>query len=303
VVAAAPIIQYALLFPHVYNTRLESVGLYQSGLIWRYVAERRVSELEVLLDQFKLSALAFTGVNDPTFWYRPQQPLLDSAAGALFVLGLGYATLHLTRVGLFPMAAWYWGVVIAGGVLTENPPSSMRLTSLALPAVFFVALALERTAALAQRALAPLGRLPLTPFLAAVVAALCLSSVAFYFLRYTPTREYGNPNAVVATALAVYARDQVGPGGRIYFFGPGRMFYSFGTISYLAPEVEGVDVMAPLTAPPPPTFVAPDRFPVFVFLPERSAELDLVRRTFPGGRVSEIPSPTRSAPLFIVYRL
>jgi hypothetical protein len=81
------------------------------------------------------------------------------------------------------------------------------------------------------------------------------------------------------------------------------MFVGFSTIPYLAPAVEGEDVVQPLTAPPPASLIRPDRDAALVFLPERRGELELVRQTFPNGELEMVPSPLGGAPLFFIYRV
>jgi hypothetical protein len=141
------------------------------------------------------------------------------------------------------------------------------------------------------------------PALALAVLLLAIVSLRWYFVQYTPLLVYGNVNAVVATALGKYAHTELGPNTHIYFFGPPRMFYGFGTIPYLAPQVSGTDIAEPLTQPPGPDMVLPNKGAAFVFLPERRAELSLVQQAFPGGTLMEMPSPLGTEPLFIVYRI
>jgi hypothetical protein len=64
-------------------------------------------------------------------------------------------------------------------------------------------------------------------------------------------------------------------------------------------------VREPLVAPPDPSLASPDKHAAFVFLPERRAELDLVRQTFPDGVLEEIPSfwEKDPFPFFSVYRV
>ncbi|MCZ7571986.1 MAG: glycosyltransferase family 39 protein [Ardenticatenaceae bacterium] len=303
VVTAAPMIQFAIRFPNDYNARLNQVGIIQSGWLEHEQVVRNQGALPILLDQTRRAALAFNLYPDRTVWYGSPKPLFDFAAGALFLLGLGYATLRLDDRRLFPMVIWWWGAMFLGGALTESPPSSQRLITLAPPAVFFVALALLRIGQIAQRAWGERDLDRLTPYLAAAILALSLSSVKWYFVDYTPLRVYGSYNGVVATALGEYARDVLGPDWRIYFFGPPRMYVGFGSIPYLAPNVEGVDIHQPLTVPPDRGLAPADKGAAFVFLPERREELALVRQTFPGSAVEEIPSPLGGTPLFIVYRV
>lgn len=303
-IAAAPMIQYAIRFPTDYNARINQVGIIQSGWLEREQEKQGHGPLPILLDQAQRAGLAFNLYKDRTFWYGLKKPLFDFAAAVLFLLGLGYATLNMLDRRVAPMVAWWWGAMLMGGALTENPPSSMRLITLSVPAVFFVALALLRIVHVLHYALATRWSARLVqPVLVAAVVLLSLSSIRGYFVDYTPQRIYGNPNAVVATALGTYARDYLGPEWRIYFFGAPRMYVGFGSITYLAPEVEGVDIHVPYQAPPARSQIPADKHALFVFLPERRAELELVRATFPDGTISEMPSPlgAEAGSLFTMY--
>ncbi|HYN88523.1 MAG TPA: hypothetical protein VER55_08325, partial [Ardenticatenaceae bacterium] len=171
------------------------------------------------------------------------------------------------------------------------------------PAVFFVALGLSRIGHILQRVWDRRDPERLRPLLMAAVLALSLISVKWYFVDFTPTYGYGSFNGLVATHMAEYALEKLGPDWRMIFFGPPRMYIGYGTIPYLAPQVEGIDVHEPLTAPPDPSLAPPDKHAAFIFLPERRGELELVRQSFPGGEIEEIASPLGGEPLFIVYRV
>jgi hypothetical protein len=299
--AAAPMIQYALRFPADYNARLNQVGIFQSGWLEREQPIRGQGPLPILLDQFLRAALAYNAYPDRTVWYGSRAPLFDVAYGALFIVGLGFAGLRLLDRRLFPMVAWWGGAIIMGGMLTESPPSSQRLVTTAIPAIFFVALGLALLAQGVGRALGAKGPRALAPALAVAVAALTFTSVRYYFVEYTPLRTYGSTNAIVATDLAAYANRRLGPGARVVFFGWPRMSVNFGTFPFLAPEVERVDVMDPLALPPAPDLAPPGKLTAFVFVPEREPELAFVQQTFPGGQLERIPSPVEGGDLYVVY--
>lgn len=301
VLSAAPMIQYALRFPDDYNARINQVGILQSGWLAHEQIVRGQGPLPILIDQFWRAALAYNAYPDRTFWYGLPRPLFDLVYGALFILGLGFALTRLFDRRIFPLAAWWGGAIILGGMLTESPPSSQRLVTTAIPAIAFVAFGLLL---LVQG----LERLVINPHphlriavLSLATAALIALSVRTYFIEYTPLRVYGNPNAVLATELARYANARLAPATRLVFFGWPRMSVDFGSLAYLAPHLERVDVFDPLTTPPTPDLAPPGRNTVFVFVPERIAELDLVRRSFPGGTVETVPSPVDGTPLFTVY--
>ncbi len=305
IVAGAPMIQYAIRFPLDYNARFNQIGIIgPSGWLEREVVIRNQDAVTILLDQLQRAALAFNVYPDRTGWYGSPQPLFDFTTGILFLLGLGYATLRPGDRRLFPMVLWWWTATIIGGALTESPPSTQRLVTLGPPAVFFVALAVLKIGQVVQRVWDAWSPRQLVPYLATAVVAISAASVNWYFADFTPLRTYGTFNAVVATEMATYMRDQLGPDWRVYFFGAPRMYSDFGTIPYMVPEVERVDILEALTAPLDPGVVLPDKNAAFIFLPERRGELEWVRQTFPDGTLDEIPSFWEGDPnpFFVVYR-
>ncbi|NJL04874.1 MAG: glycosyltransferase family 39 protein [Chloroflexaceae bacterium] len=307
-IAMAPVIQFAIRFPNNYNARVNMVGIFQNGWVEQEMEQRGVGVAALLIEQAQRSFLAFHAYSDRTFWYGTPDPLLDGFSGVLFGIGLIYGLFHAFDRRMFPMVAWWGGATILGGVLTMDPPASMRLVTLAAPVMFFVALALVKISEVV------VGLIPATDparqqrwqtsLLAGVVLFLGLINIRFYFQEYTPLRIYGNYNAVVATDLGMRAHTEFGADTRMYFFGPPRMYIGFGTIRYLAPDVEGVDFLDPITSLDDLGVVLPDKHAAFVFLPERISELDIVQARFPNGELIEIrsPVPSRSSePLYFVY--
>ncbi len=309
-IAMAPVIQFAIRFPNNYNARVNMVGIFQNGWVEQEM-ERRGVGLEVLLfEQAQRSFLAFHVYPDRTFWYGAPDPLLDAFSGVLFGIGLIYGLFHAFDRRMFPMVAWWGGATILGGVLTMDPPSSMRLVTLSAPVMFFVALALVKISEILLGLLSTTdparGQRWQLALLAGVVLFLGLINIRFYFQEYTPLRIYGNYNAVVATDLGMRAHTEFGADTRMYFFGPPRMYIGFGTIRYLAPDVEGVDFFDPITSVADLDVVLPDKHAAFIFLPERINELALVQARFPNGELIAIqsPVPSRSSePLYFVYRV
>ncbi|HKZ83605.1 MAG TPA: glycosyltransferase family 39 protein [Anaerolineae bacterium] len=305
IVAGAPVIQYAIRYPNDYNARVNQISIFQPGWLQRLQEATGQDVVSILIDQLRHAALAFNVYPDRTNWYGSPRPLFDNAAGILFLLGLGYATLRPGDRRLFPMVAWWWGAMILGGVLTQTPPSSQRLVTLGPPAVFFVALALLKIGQIVRSVWDAWTPRVFASYLVASVLTISIASVHWYFVEFTPLRLYGDFNGVVATEMATYMRDRLDPKWRVYFFGPPRMYIEFGSIPYIAPDVEGVNIIEPLTAPLDPALVPPGTHAAFFFLPERLGELDWVRKTFPNGALEEIPSSWNGEPIlpFIVYRV
>ncbi len=288
-ITGTPILQYAFRFPNDFNSRINQIGIIQSGwLDLQLSADRDL--LEVLYDQFRRSVLAFNYYPDRTVWYGLRQPLLDPIFGVFFLVGLGYSTLAMfggkVNQRLAPMVIWWWSGMILGGMLTESPPSSMRLVVLTVPVCYFIALAMWRVIELAG---ASIFKVPTRAIMAFGVIIFGLISLWTYFVEFSPKRIYGGSHAELATELATIL-NQNQSSQEVFFFGAPLMVWDFSTIRYLAPDVIGSDVMEPLSGPLPDNSLDSGRTGAFVFLPHRIDELETIRRQFPGGEIRELHS-------------
>jgi 4-amino-4-deoxy-L-arabinose transferase-like glycosyltransferase len=287
--AGAPMLQYAYRFPNDFNSRINQVGIIQSGWLDLQLAAGR-DLLEVLYDQFRRSVLAFNYYPDRTVWYGLRKPLLDPLFGVIFLIGLGYGTLAILgkkeKQRLAPMVIWWWSGMFLGGMLTESPPSSMRLVVLSVPVCYFIALATWRVIKLADIAIT---RVPAKALMVLGVLIFGLVSVRTYFVDYSPQRIYGGGHAELATELAPIM-NQIESTHQVFFFGAPLMVWDFSTIRYLAPDVVGSDIMEPLSGPIPDNSLESGRRATFVFLPHRIDELETIRRQFPGGEIRELHS-------------
>jgi hypothetical protein len=315
-VSVGPMALYALQHPDDFNARVNQIGIVQSGWLEREAAKLGQSQLQVVADQLRRVLFAFNFYRDRTDFYRPGIPLMDFASSVLFLLGLVLSISRFARrtpeqpsrppwrYAVFVI--WFLVVIVTGGMLTESAPSSQRIVSSAIPAVFFVAVALKEL----TRVLAELLELPRAGAhaLAAVLAVgLTIISLRYYFGPYQSSWAYGSFNGEVATRIGYYLRD-LGPGWEEYFFGAPRMYADFGSTAFIAKDVQVRDVLEPLKAPP--TIVNRGLKQVFVFLPERLDELELVKQAYPGGveeqvhRIVPTGAPAEQLPLlFVAYRV
>ena len=318
-VAVGPMALFALQRPDDFNARVNQVGVIQSGWLEREATLLGQSKLQVMADQFRKAFFAFNIYRDRTDFYKPTIPLMDFVPAVLFLLGLVLSVARLVqrprvdvnalegsdtnkpawRYSVFVI--WFFVAIITGGVLTESAPSSQRILSAAVPAIFFVATALwELTLVLAGLLNLPrVGHQVLVGSLAVVLTAM---SLRFYFDDYQRSWVYGSSNGEVATRIGYYLRD-LGPDWQEYFFGAPRMHADFGSTSFIAKGNRLYDVGSPLTGPP--NFVDSSREAVFVFLPERAKELAVVQKAYPKGVLEEVRRVgVQDGPLlFIAYRV
>jgi 4-amino-4-deoxy-L-arabinose transferase-like glycosyltransferase len=284
-ITAAPMLSYAVAHPAEWNARLNQVGIIQSGWLAREPGLTDKTTAYILAEQFLRAAGAFHVYPDRTVWYGANRPLLGLLAGALAVLGMAWAVAHWRERRYFLVLLWFWSVIVSGGMLTESPPSSQRLV-IAIPAVvLLVTFGLEQTARLVCRILV-FDRRWERVFLGVLVAILAVSSVHYYFVRFTPLRRYGSQNGETATMMGHYLRQLEGD-YQVYLLGAPRIYWSFGTMAFLASGVSGQDLIEPLQTQPSTDLVDQGRGAVFLLLAERAGEVSLLQEAFPGGHLEE----------------
>lgn len=286
---AAPMVQTAVQRPADFHARQRAVGLLGTGRLEDTASARGMSVAALLFDQVRQAGLAFNTTTDTSTFYGLPSPLLDRTAGVLFLLGLLHATVRsIARRGsdrLFPLVAWWWSGMILGGALTVSPPASQRLVGISVPTAGFVVWGAALLLGSARR----LFRLrPAVP-LALGVAAFAAVSLRTY-AGFSSRRVSGGRDSELATAVAL----RVAPFGVdhvVHFAGAPRLFASIPPMEFLLPDALLLDVVAPLHAPPPAECIPEGLGAVFVFTPERRAELTWVRCTFPDGTLQDLRRP------------
>ncbi len=302
-IVAAPMLQYAVRFPGEFNARLNQVGILQSGWLEREIEILGEPVWSILFDQFRRAALAFNYYPDRTVWYGLREPLLDPFFGAIFLLGLIYGTLQLfnRRVGprIAPMVAWWWGGMILGGMFTESPPSSQRLIALAVPVSFFIAYAMWELVQLAGQSFK---NITTNAAIAIGVLLFAFISLNTYFVDYTPQQLYGGRNAEMATQIAPRL-NELKDENQFYFVGAPWMYWGFATLPYLVPEAEAEDILDPLSEPIPENLVRRDKGSVFIVIPPRIDELELLARAYPHGVREEVYSSIDGGHMVTLFKV
>jgi len=282
-VAGMPIISFFIRHPENFMARVNLLGIFQSGWLEREVQITGRTQASILWQQALKSVLGFHYFTDPTFWYRPGIPLLTFPAAVLFVFGLVYSLWRIKEQRFALVSLWLWISLFFGAFLLENPPSSQRLLITAPPVMVLVAVGIDRWLHYGER-IAQWRPSSANIVGIALVASLVFINYNFYFNKYTHSHIFGGLNTEVADGMGKYLRS-LGTGWHCYFHGAPRMYYGFATIPFIAREMEGSDVLEPLTGPA--TFADPAKRAVFVFLPERQGELSAVRQSYPTGLLRE----------------
>lgn len=288
-VVVLPLLGWYTVHPSPLTERYNAVSIFASGWLEREIATTGTSMGRLLLQQFWKSATAFHLTNDPTFWYFPETPLADFVTGALLLVGMAAAVARVRRPSRSMVLVWFWMTLVMAWGLTENPPSSQRglllMPAVALLVAWGVEALWRRCARYTQLVFV------VSALLAGMVIVL---NLGFYFGVYAPKRLYGNPTAEIGTVFAQYMLEHPHPAcgnvapeacrDFVYFFGPPRLYWGFGSIVFLLRDQAGVDVQ--------PGEIPRDAAPLarFAFVNERRGELEAVQSAYPGGVVTEVKS-------------
>jgi len=297
-VVVAPLLLHYTAHPETMASRFNQVSIFASGWLAREQEITGRSAASLLLQQFWKSISAFNYTLDPTFWYRPQIPLLDFFSGILFIIGLVWSIARWRWPANGLLLLWFWLAIILGWVLTENPPSSMRMTVIAPALAILVALGLDWLMRSFTSYVSCLTSHVLRFTVYALLFTIVLLNLYYYFFIYTPIRIYGNPNAEVATELGLHLAQNKND-AMVYFHAPPFMYWDFGTLRFLARDVEGADV-PPVDEGDPP-LPNPGQSARFIFLPERLDELETIRARYPRGEVNPVRSKADGRLLYVLY--
>ena len=307
-IVIAPLLAYYIDHPADLVSRSRQVSIFASGWLEREQETTGRSRVSLLFEQFWKAISAFNYTLDPTFWYHSSIPLLDFVGGVIFVLGLIWAMAHYRDPTIGLLLIWFWLALGLGWVLTENPPSSQRMTVIAPALAVLIGLGLNWLIVLGCRIFGPAATTvegsesSLWNYVAGGLLVISMAlNLRYYFLVYTHGRAYGNPTAEVATELSRYLSQQEDD-GVVYFYGPPFMYWDFGTLAYMARGVVGID------APPQGQeggVPIPDarQGARFFFHPERLGELPAIRERFPDGEDKTVYSSADGRLLYVLYEV
>jgi SAM-dependent methyltransferase len=284
--------------PSIFMERVNSLGIFQSDWLVQEVNRTGQSAATVLTDQLWRGIMAFFGGIDTSTAYNSGTALLPFWVAILFALGIGLALWRLRQLRYSLLLIWIGVTVVFAGALLVNPPSSHRLLY-ALPAVFLlIALAITWLVQQLFDALKFPRRL-LLPAVATIAILLATVDMVFYFGSYQNEHRFADRNTEIAYEIANYLNTLEGQ-WTAFFHGPPNMYADFPTFPYLIREWQGdlrmVDVGEEGTLSPETT----SSNNVYIFLPERSLEIESIQAANPGGHLLKF-SGQHADPLFFAF--
>lgn len=301
-VFTGPMLVFAWKRPNDYNTRLNQIGIIQSGWLAREEEIRHQGPLLIMADQFQQALFGFGFYNDRTVSYNLHGTLANPFMAFFLFLGLGLSLWRWQEPAFALLALWFWAGLITAGMLTVQPPTSNRLFVLTPVVALLAARSLVETTSFLAQKLKTRFLFPSATKAALLIALfIAFLDITYYFEIYIPSHQFGGEHALIATTLGYELEKQTTP-TKVYFFGAPYMWSVFSTLDFLAPNVKLSDVEEPLKASAELTKVLQlDQDAIFVFLPHRYEEIVVVQTRFPQGKFKEYLHPVKNTPFFITY--
>lgn len=294
----SPLLQTFYRAPDLFLSRTRVVVL-NAEWIAKVLSERDWTITQFFWDQLQNTLLLFFNRPDTSDFYDQQHPLLQGLGAGLTILGLLITLLQLRHWPYQVLLLWALLALSFGGLLMITPRMAQRYVTLTPVICLWMALALDELAANSAE-LWPQRKLLVNFAAALLVIYLSVNSVRQYFFDYIPRETFGNFSSQAATTLGRYLQSQP-TGTVVWFLGESWISYSgFPILRFHAPQVTGHDLREPFTAvAAPPT---PGNAPtLYVAVPNRRDELNLVQAAFPGGQLQPLYWPKQAEPALYLY--
>jgi hypothetical protein len=288
---------YFIKHPDNFMTRIGQEGILLNGWLTRQAQVSDTNPLSILLNQFSKSTLVFIASEAHGSFFNSPDPYLTLLGAVFFLLGMAYALIHLKETRFMLILGWFWSVVLFGGILTTNPPSSTRMV-MSIPAIaIFLALGIQQVfGALENLRVPPKLVRALVLF---TMTILFLQGVFFYFGEYWSGFYFQDGNSELGMEAGLQLR-QLGPNYTYYLFGRPRVFANFPTTAFLAPENPRYDTIGEYVE----ILVIPaNEGALFVAIPDNMADLMQVEERFPDGSWEVIERKTKPEVLYYAYIL
>lgn len=283
IIIVLPLAWYYIKYPEQYLAPLERVSILGSWME-NEIQLTGLPAWQILLKQMVLGIQAFTFI-PLQHWYRPEVPFLRPLYAGVFILGLVFLISKPKESKTIFLFIWLLMYILLGG-LSESTPAAQRYVAAAPACILILAYGLGEIGNLAERLW---GKSPrtVTIILVGISILLAADDINFYFNKYTPftVENFGRNEGVTAQEIAIELQNK--PKGTQAFFmsNPIMGYYSIPSIPYLAPQVEGSDVLYPWGSPENPTPTA-DHL-IFIFHPSNTSEMQVIQDTYPGGTLHE----------------
>jgi hypothetical protein len=312
-VVGLPQILYYRANPGLFMERANALGIFQSDWLAQQVIGGQTAATALGL-QVQRALLAFNASLDTSTSYNPGIPLLRFWPALFFVVGAALAVWHIKQPRYALLLIWTSVTLVFAGALLVDAPDSHRLL-IAAPAVILLATSglywlagqfkkIASSFSTETSLPAPERRVGQRWYWVIILVVLFFAAgdLLFYFGDYRQSHRFGDRNSEVAFEVGRYL-DGLEGDWQAYFHGPPAMYVNFPTILFLASEFEPDQNLFDVPAASQSTPEAPpDVNLAFIYLPERSGEVNRTSEHYPQGTFRTVDGILAN-PLFYVYEV
>ena len=221
-------------------------------------------------------------VSMPTrFWYDSGVPVLRPLYAVLFSLGFIPLLIRFRDGRTWLLVTWVAIIAIAGG-LSESTPAAQRYVVGAPVAALIAGFCLTEIGRLMQN-IWPRGRWWILGASMVIVVIAMFSDFIFYFVNYNTRNATQDINTKTAQRIADYLGQKQGNWQVIFYGEPIMGYKSIASISYLVPQIQGIDAKKPWGDPANPQPSAENV--IFIFIRTHEKEMKQAQLDYPGGKL------------------
>lgn len=287
----SPLAYYYAKDMSIFSSRIETVSIFNN--LPEYYARYNVDNVyEVILWQFTKTLKVFNiGGDIGFFFYGYTAGLLAPIAGVFAAVGLFLSLLKIKSTRHFVSIVWFFTIIVLGGVLTIDAPSSQRLLAV-IPVLFlFIGITAEQLLRIKSHYIKIL--------LVLLFVLNGLWDYKIYFIDYIHSQA-GWAQKEPATQIAYYLKS-LGPDWKVYMLRENTwLFFNHGTIRFLNPEIKGEDVDNSLDVIPNKE---PTKKNIVYIMPHGSPSLHMLKNVYPKGQERFFFNPIGNTPSFISFEI
>ncbi len=296
-VAINPIAVFFIRHPEHFMTRIGQEGIFLNGWLSAQVAETGKSAIQVLFEQFSITALVFFSQEAGSNFLNFDSPYLTAVGATFFLIGLLFSIIKLFEERNFVLQMWFWSVVVLGGMLTLSPPANTRLVMTTGATALFIGLGAWQVSTI-------LLKLKLKPSLvfalnAVLILLLSYQNLSFYFVHYREGRFFQDANAELGMEIGLHLQ-RLGEDYDLYLIGEPRVFAEFPTTEFLAPKSVKTDLHLDTIAD---FSLETERGAIIAAIPENKMLLDEIIVKYPGGTEESVLRLMSTEVLYYAYIL
>jgi hypothetical protein len=232
---------------------------------------------------FNLFTTSFLGLTSGPLnsWYDPGTGLLRPVSAGIFYFSSVILLFRIKDNRTWLTFLWL-GFIVSAGALSLPVPAAQRYIAAIPVCVMIMGFGIDQIIQWSEKLLKNYGRI-ISTCLLILVLLLGVDDTWFYFYKYSPNRNFGGINTLIAQRLANTLQNYDSSWDVVFSGWPQMGYYSISSIRFLDPQIKGFEMVKPWGDPENP--LPEQKNVLFVFLPVRDEDLKACMKQYPGGEL------------------